>query len=57
MWSLLDNFEWAKGYEKRFGVVYVDYATQKRIPKDSAHMCRRIIAANGLGEQVMEVAS
>ena len=36
VWSLLDNFEWAWGYEKRFGIVYVDYATQKRYPKDSA---------------------
>ena len=36
VWSLLDNFEWAHGYEKRFGIVHVDYATQVRIPKDSA---------------------
>ncbi|KAJ8509392.1 hypothetical protein ONZ45_g8418 [Pleurotus djamor] len=35
-WSLLDNFEWAEGYRVRFGVTYVDYATQKRYPKDSA---------------------
>jgi beta-glucosidase len=35
-WSLLDNFEWAFGYSKRFGIVYVDYETQKRIPKSSA---------------------
>ena len=37
VWSLLDNFEWASGYAKRFGIVHVDYATQKRTPKDSAH--------------------
>jgi beta-glucosidase len=36
VWSLLDNFEWADGYSKRFGIVYVDYETQARIPKDSA---------------------
>ncbi|TQF13873.1 beta-glucosidase [Myxococcus llanfairpwllgwyngyllgogerychwyrndrobwllllantysiliogogogochensis] len=47
-WSLLDNFEWAYGYQKRFGMVYVDYATQKRIPKDSAHLYRAVVAQNGL---------
>jgi beta-glucosidase len=36
VWSLLDNFEWADGYSKRFGIVHVDYATQRRLPKDSA---------------------
>jgi beta-glucosidase len=36
-WSFLDNFEWAEGYSKRFGLVYVDYRTQTRIPKSSAH--------------------
>ena len=35
-WSFLDNFEWAEGYQKRFGLVYVDYRTQQRIPKASA---------------------
>ncbi|MGQ0603198.1 MAG: GH1 family beta-glucosidase [Anaerolineales bacterium] len=47
VWSLMDNFEWAKGYEQRFGIVYTDYATQQRIPKDSALWYRDVIAANG----------
>lgn len=47
-WSLLDNFEWAWGYEKRFGIVRVDYATQERILKDSAREYRAIIADRAL---------
>lgn len=47
VWSILDNFEWALGYEKRFGIVYVDYATQKRIPKDSALWYSEVIRQNG----------
>ncbi|SOD74208.1 beta-glucosidase [Jatrophihabitans sp. GAS493] len=47
-WSLLDNFEWAWGYSKRFGIVHVDFDTQQRTPKDSAHWYSKVIAANGL---------
>lgn len=46
-WSLLDNFEWNEGYSKRFGLIFVDYRTQKRIWKDSAYWYRDLIAANG----------
>ena len=44
-WSLLDNFEWEHGYDKRFGIVRVDYATQERIPKRSALWYRDHIAS------------
>ncbi len=47
-WSLLDNFEWAWGYEKRFGIVHVDYDTQVRTLKDSAREYRRVIAARAI---------
>lgn len=46
-WSILDNFEWAEGYKERFGLVYVDYPTQRRIPKDSAYWYQDVIASNG----------
>ena len=46
-WSILDNFEWCSGYDMHFGLVYVDYLTQKRTVKDSAWVYRDIIQANG----------
>jgi beta-glucosidase len=48
LWSILDNFEWAAGYSQRFGIVYVDYPTGRRIVKDSAHWYKEVIASNGL---------
>lgn len=46
-WSVMDNFEWADGYDKRFGLVYVDYCTQKRTIKDSGYFYRDVIRTNG----------
>jgi beta-glucosidase len=47
VWSLMDNFEWAEGFSKRFGLVYVDYPTQKRIIKKSGRWYAGVIAQNG----------
>lgn len=49
-WSLMDNYEWSMGYTQRFGIVYVDYETQRRYPKDSAFWYRDVIGRNGLME-------
>jgi beta-glucosidase len=50
-WSLLDNFEWSYGYARRFGMIHVDYETQRRTWKDSAHWYREVVSANRLQER------
>ena len=50
VWSLLDNFEWSYGYTKRFGIVHVDYDTQVRTPKDSAHWYSELISTRRIPE-------
>jgi beta-glucosidase len=50
LWSLLDNFEWAFGYSRRFGIVYVDYETLERVPKASYHWYKEVIAASRAGQ-------
>jgi len=47
VWSLFDNFEWALGYSKRFGIVHIDYATQRRTLKASAKYYAQVIARHG----------
>ncbi len=47
VWSLLDNYEWAEGFSKRFGIVHVDFATQQRTPKSSAHFYSEVVRSNG----------
>ncbi len=51
VWSLMDNFEWAEGYNKRFGIVYVDFPTQRRIIKASGHWYAAFIARQRAGQQ------
>lgn len=46
LWSLMDNFEWAYGYDRRFGITYIDYETQRRLPKASFHWYKQCIAEN-----------
>ncbi|HMB93562.1 MAG TPA: GH1 family beta-glucosidase [Rhodothermales bacterium] len=58
-WSLLDNFEWSYGYDKRFGIIHVDFETQERTPKASAHFYAEVIESNGaaLGKRERLVGS
>jgi beta-glucosidase len=51
VWTLMDNFEWAWGFSKRFGLVYVDYETQRRIPKDSARWFAEVTGNNGVPQR------
>jgi beta-glucosidase len=55
VWSLMDNFEWAYGYAQRFGLIYVDYETQKRYPKDSATWYGQVAQKNGLEVQMISL--
>ena len=55
VWSLLDNFEWALGYDKRFGLIHVDYQTQQRTAKDSARWYQQVIAAGGVPRDPLPV--
>ena len=48
VWSLWDNFEWASGYRPRFGIIYVDYESLKRTPKQSALWYSQVVAENGI---------
>jgi beta-glucosidase len=57
VWSLLDNFEWAHGYTKRFGLYRVDSSTRQRIPKDSAFWYRDVVAANGVHDEAPRLAA
>jgi beta-glucosidase len=50
LWSLMDNFEWAEGYSKRFGIIHVDYENQHRIMKYSAHWYKALIANHGVSK-------
>ncbi len=54
-WSLIDNFEWAEGFEPRFGLIEVDYQTQKRIPRSSAFVYKKIIESNGIPHNLLKL--
>ena len=57
VWSLLDNFEWSHGYSKRFGIVYVDYPTLERVPKDSFYWYRDFIASKSRAPRPSPIAT
>jgi len=53
-WSLMDNFEWAEGFSSRFGLVNVNFQTQKRTVKGSGRLYSRIAKANGIGPEILK---
>ncbi len=55
IWSLTDNFEWAEGYNQRFGLIYIDYVTQRRYIKASGHWLRQFLAQQ-IQHQVQKIA-
>ncbi len=57
VWSLLDNFEWAYGYSKRFGIVYIDYPTLERVPKDSFYWYRDFITSRARAPRPFPIAT
>ena len=54
-WSFMDNFEWADGFEPRFGMIEVDYATEKRVPRPSAYVYQEIIKNNGVPHYLLKL--
>jgi beta-glucosidase len=52
VWSLMDNFEWADGYRVRFGLIHVDYGSQVRLLKSSAHWFAGVIAGNVIADPI-----
>ena len=56
-WSLLDNFEWLSGYTSKFGIVYVDFTTLKRYPKDSAYWFRDMLSGAGSKSATPQIGS
>ncbi|MBO3802079.1 MAG: glycoside hydrolase family 1 protein, partial [Candidatus Brockarchaeota archaeon] len=56
-WSLIDNLEWASGFSKRFGLLYVDMNTKKRTPRPSAYLYKDIVTSNEIPEYLLEYSN